>query len=92
VRPVGDLVSIAISNSGPAIPEEHLPLIFMPFFSTKTDHVQGTGLGLAICQSLAAGMSGDIQVESAPGRTTTFTVTLPAARAEGRLDRAHPDC
>jgi signal transduction histidine kinase len=60
VRPVGDLVSIAISNSGPAIPEEHLPLIFMPFFSTKTDHVQGTGLGLAICQSLAAGMSGDI--------------------------------
>lgn len=81
VRTVGGKVSIAISNSGPPIPEAHLPLIFMPFFSTKTDHVQGTGLGLAICQSLAAGMHGDIQVDTGPDRPTAFTLTLPAALA-----------
>jgi CheY-like chemotaxis protein len=56
-----------------------LPRIFEPYFSTKKG---GNGLGLATVYSIVKKHQGDIEVRSAPGRGTTFTVWLPAAGPE----------
>ena len=65
---------IAISDRGPGIPDEHRERIFEPFFTTKN---RGTGLGLAITKQVVDAHHGEIEVDSAPGRGTTVTVTLP---------------
>jgi signal transduction histidine kinase len=74
-------VAIAIRDSGPGIPTETLPRIFDPFFTTKPPG-EGTGLGLAICRDLMRRNGSEIQVASAPGEGTTFTIWLPEARKE----------
>jgi signal transduction histidine kinase len=74
-------VAIAVRDTGAGIPEDVLPRIFDPFFSTKPAHV-GTGLGLSICRDLVRSNGSDIQVESTPGEGTTFTIWLPDARKE----------
>jgi signal transduction histidine kinase len=71
-------IRIAVSNSGPPIPPEQMPLIFLPFFSTKTHVVQGIGMGLAVSQGLAAGMGGHIEVQSPEEGPVCFTLVLPA--------------
>ena len=65
---------IAVSDRGPGIPQEHLARIFEPFFTTKN---RGTGLGLAITKQVVDAHHGEIEVDSAPGRGTTVTVSLP---------------
>ncbi len=67
-----------ICDTGAGIPPENLERIFDPFFTTKAAGV-GTGLGLSICQNIVAALGGEIQVESALGRGSTFRVVLPAA-------------
>ena len=67
--------TIAVTDDGPGIPAEQLGHIFDPFFTTKPT---GTGLGLATCHAIVADHAGRIDVDSAPGRGTTFTVALPA--------------
>jgi signal transduction histidine kinase len=69
-------VYIAVRDSGAGIPAEHLPRIFDPGFTTKGVGV-GTGLGLSICYQIVQDHGGRIEVESAPGRGSTFTVVLP---------------
>ena len=49
--------------------------LFRPFFTTKGE--RGTGLGLATCYAIVRRHGGEIEVESAPGEGTTFTVSLP---------------
>ncbi len=72
---------IEISDTGEGIPPEVLPRIFDPFFTTKPVGV-GTGLGLSICHGIVTQLGGEISVESAPGKGSTFRVHLPpAARA-----------
>jgi PAS domain S-box-containing protein len=73
---------IEISDTGPGIPEEHLPRIFEPFFTTKAT---GTGLGLAVVKRIVEGHRGEIAVASAPGNGTTFTIKLPLEPETGRL-------
>ena len=76
-RPAGvDAVELVIEDTGSGIPEENLEKIFEPFFSTKPPG-QGTGLGLAISHGLIHKLGGAIQVRSAVGQGTTFTITLP---------------
>ncbi len=70
-------VRIAITDTGTGMSPEVVARIFTPFFTTKPVGV-GTGLGLAICHQLVAAIGGDITVETAVGRGSTFTVTLPA--------------
>lgn len=74
----GGRVAVEVTDTGSGIAPEHLSRIFDPFFTTKPPGV-GTGLGLSICQSIVSAMGGEIQVESAPGRGTTFRVILPAS-------------
>jgi CheY-like chemotaxis protein len=76
-RKEGDRVVVEISDTGCGIPEDELPCIFDPFFSTKPIGV-GTGLGLSVCHGIITNLGGEISVNSAPGHGTTFRVSLPA--------------
>lgn len=77
----GDYVKVTISNPGSGIPEEILPKIFDPYFSTKERGIQkGMGLGLTICYSILKKHQGTITATSVPGQGTTFTLYLPAIR------------
>jgi two-component system, NtrC family, sensor kinase len=69
-------VNIAVSDTGPGIAPDDLRRIFEPFYTTK-GRGKGTGLGLAICRELAKALGGSIEVESTPGKGSTFTVHLP---------------
>ncbi len=71
----GDYVKISFCDRGIGMPEEILPRIFDPFFTTKP---KGHGLGLATCYSIVKRHGGCIEVESKPGRGSTFHVYLPA--------------
>jgi len=65
---------VAISDSGPGINPDDLPLIFEPFFTRKG---AGTGLGLSITQRIVEEHHGKISVESDAGSGTRFTLELP---------------
>jgi len=81
----GDVVSIAVSDTGRGIPADKLESIFEPFVqvdrhlaSDTVPHSQrGIGLGLAISRELARAMGGDIFVRSTVGEGSVFTLTLP---------------
>jgi PAS domain S-box-containing protein len=72
----GDDVVIRITDTGCGIPSALQERIFEPFFTTK-EIGRGTGLGLSICYSIVEAHGGTIDVESEPGRGSTFTVRLP---------------
>lgn len=65
---------IDVSDQGMGIPTELLHRVFEPFFTTKA---QGTGLGLAVVKRILEEHRGEIAVDSAPGRGTTFIFRLP---------------
>lgn len=69
--------TIAVSNEGPAIPPEKMPLIFEPYVTDKDRYTEGTGLGLFIVRNKVSAMGGTIGVESGEGSPTVFTVSLP---------------
>jgi two-component system sensor histidine kinase/response regulator len=73
------LVQFSVQDNGPGIPQEILPKIFQPYFTTKNAR-QGTGLGLSIVQRLVKEAKGALHVRTRAGVGTTFTVYLPAAR------------
>ncbi|MBS2027637.1 MAG: PAS domain-containing protein [Deltaproteobacteria bacterium] len=76
VRAVDDGVSLEVSDTGCGIPKETLERLFTPFFTTKPAGV-GNGLGLVSCKEYVQDAGGRIEVESEPGRGTTFRVVLP---------------
>ena len=71
------LALLSVSDNGPGIPNETLPKIFEPYFSTKGER-GGTGLGLNIVQRLVKGANGVLHVHTEVGKGTTFKVYLPA--------------
>lgn len=80
---------VQISDTGVGIAPEDITHIFDAFFSTKPLG-SGTGLGLAICQDIVTAHGGRLEVESEPGRGSTFRVVLPPSEtdSEPRLTRA----
>lgn len=74
---IRDLVLVSIADNGLGIPEELMPKIFIPFFTTKA---RGSGIGLANVADFARSAAAGLSVESEPGRGTTFTFAFPASR------------
>jgi len=74
-RSNGERVVIDVEDDGTGIAADVLPRLFDPFFSTKES---GSGLGLALTQQIVKDHGGDLDVESAVGRGTTFRVSVPA--------------
>ena len=71
---------LTVADTGPGIPAEDQPHVFERFYRVdkSRSRVQGrTGLGLAICKAIVDAHSGSIEVASAPGAGSTFTVKLP---------------
>jgi signal transduction histidine kinase len=69
-----DAVVVQVADNGPGVPPEIVDRIFDPFFTTKA---QGSGLGLAIVRKIIDAHDGRIDISSAAGLGTRFTVTLP---------------
>jgi signal transduction histidine kinase len=67
-------VWLRVRDNGAGIPAERLAEIWAPF---RTSKANGTGLGLAIVRKIVEAHGGAVEVESAPGRGTSFLVTLP---------------
>ncbi len=72
-------VIIEVTDNGPGIRKEHLGKVFDPFFTTK-ELGSGTGLGLSIAKNTVKEHGGDIEVDSASGRGTSFIVRIPVLR------------
>ncbi|WP_298438850.1 ATP-binding protein [Geobacter sp.] len=68
------VIDVTVADTGPGIPPDLRARIFNPFFTTKRS---GTGLGLSVSYGIVQALGGSIEVESAEGVGTTFTVLLP---------------
>jgi two-component system phosphate regulon sensor histidine kinase PhoR len=74
---------VAVRDTGPGIGAEHLPRIFERFYradSGRSRDQGGTGLGLAIVKHIVRAHRGSVEVQSEPGKGSTFRVRLPLAQ------------
>ncbi len=69
-----DIVVITVADTGPGIDLDDLQQVFDPYFTTKPS---GTGLGLAIVHKIVEAHDGRLEVDSEPGKGTTFKIALP---------------
>jgi two-component system sensor histidine kinase KdpD len=75
-----DRLTISVTDQGPGIPPQDLPLVFDKFYRGTHNSSQrrdGTGMGLAISRGIVEAHGGKIWVESTPGRGATFAFTIP---------------
>jgi signal transduction histidine kinase len=75
-------VEVSVSDTGRGISAENLKRIFRPFFTTKSGETRpsdgsGSGVGLAFCRRVMDAHEGKIDVQSQPGKGSTFTLRLP---------------
>ncbi|WP_449241322.1 ATP-binding protein [Desulfoscipio gibsoniae] len=72
----GEYITVTISDNGEGIPAENIMKIFNPFFTSKETN-RGTGLGLSVSLGIAEAHGGTIEVNSAPGHGSCFTLVIP---------------
>lgn len=72
-------LKVTISDTGCGIAQQHIEQVFTPFFTTKSE---GSGLGLAVVHGIITEHGGEIDVTSAVGVGTTFSLTFPLARMD----------
>ncbi|HVO30666.1 MAG TPA: ATP-binding protein [bacterium] len=70
--------ALVVADDGPGIPDDVRARIFEPFFTTRK---RGSGLGLAVVEQIARAHGGEVRLETAAGRGTTFTIVFNAADA-----------
>lgn len=76
----GTECEVAVEDTGPGIPKEHIPLVFERFYRVDTSRSRddgGTGIGLAIARSVVEAHGGRIWAESTVGQGSTFRFVLP---------------
>ncbi len=73
-----DLIEIAVSDTGPGLPDADLEKVFEPFYTTKPE---GIGIGLALSRSIADAHGGRLWATANAGPGATFRLTLPIAHA-----------
>jgi signal transduction histidine kinase/DNA-binding response OmpR family regulator len=77
-----DCVRVAVKDNGFGIEKRHQERIFEKFYRVKDDntrYITGTGLGLPIVKGIVDDLGGKIELESEPGKGSTFTVVLPVS-------------
>ena len=77
-----DQVIVSVSDQGPGIAREDIPLLFLPFHRVHRvggREVKGVGLGLFISRSIVEALGGEIWVRSQLGKGSTFSFSLPRA-------------
>jgi len=74
---VNGSVELSVNDSGRGIMDGDLERVFEPFYTTKTE---GLGMGLPICRSIVEAHSGQLSVESVPGKGATFRCVFPAGQ------------
>lgn len=80
----GACVQITVSDTGSGIPDDVLPRIFTPFYTTKPPG-EGSGLGLPTVKRIVEAHHGIVKVETKVGEGTTFSVFLPIATMNGGI-------
>ena len=82
-RQEAGMVRISVTDEGPGIPPEELPLLFQRYYRVKgTQKKEGIGIGLYIARLLVEAQGGRIWVESDLGKGSTFSFTLPVATSK----------
>lgn len=84
----GRWIAVDVADTGPGIPEEKQELMFKEFTRLEPGARRGAGVGLAMSRRIARALNGDVTVDSAPGRGSTFTLWLPLAEPRERRRKA----
>jgi two-component system phosphate regulon sensor histidine kinase PhoR len=87
-------VRIAVEDHGPGLDAEERRKVFEPFYRGReavANQIQGSGLGLSLVRRIVEAHGGRVELESEPGRGSTFTICLPAAPATAGLVEAAMD-
>jgi signal transduction histidine kinase len=80
-KPAGRRVQVLVSDNGTGIKPEHLDRIFDLYFTTKP---KGSGIGLSMVYRIIQMHDGEIEIESTPGKGTTFRILLPRPQQSER--------
>lgn len=86
-QPAPGTLRIQVTDTGPGISPDQFHLLFAPFerLGAEQTSVPGTGVGLALSRGLAEAMGGRLDVESTPGRGSTFWVELPIVESPVKI-------
>ena len=81
-READGMLRYEVEDNGPGIPAERLAELFVPFTRLAQAKIEGHGLGLSIVKRIIEKLGGEVGVDSAPGRGSTFYFTLPGVEAD----------